>query len=143
MFNVPDDSAERAWRALRESHPRTWLTMVAYSNGAPSSFRLWRNALSWRTAPSKHRGCQKSIVEAASRYTPRSNPAIAQLTELFSPIGSADPNATIRSKFPVKKQGPPGPIKSLQEGPDRSWDAHLQMDLRGLCSAPNMQWRAL
>src|SRR5215468_8387512 len=77
----------------------------------------------------------KKALSKRHQGTPRGvTPQSPQLTELFSPITSADPNATIRSKFPVKKQGPPGPIKSLQEGPDRSWDAHLQMDLRGLCA---------
>src|SRR6516165_2894470 len=46
VFKVPHDSAERACRALRDSHHRTWFMMVAYSNGTPSGFRLRRSALS-------------------------------------------------------------------------------------------------
>ena len=43
----------------------------------------------------------------------------------------------------VKQQEPPGRIKSLQEGLDHSWDAYFRQTFAVLCSAPNMQWRAL
>src|SRR5215831_5742652 len=79
---VPSELAERSESPITAP----WFTMVAYSNGAPSSFRLWRIALSWRTAPSKHSGYQKSIVEAASRYTPRSTPAITATDGTLLPI---------------------------------------------------------
>src|SRR5215472_12486290 len=69
---VPSELAERFETPIN----RTWFMMVAYSNGAPSGFRLRGSALSWRTAPSKHRGYQKSVVEVASRYTAQSTPAI-------------------------------------------------------------------
>src|SRR5215831_14467588 len=59
---VPSELAERSE------------TPITAPGSDGSSIAMARRALSLRTAPSKHRGYQKSIVEAALRYTARSAP---------------------------------------------------------------------
>ena len=116
-----------------------------------------------RRSSSRHRGHPKKALSKRHQGTPRGEPRNRrrQLTELFPPISKVRPKCRSRSncqiltiepdlslrgrnrpKFHIKKQRPPGRIKSLQEGLDHSWDAQAvgQTFARSF-SAPKMQWR--
>ena len=167
VFSVPRDSVERACRPLQVSHHRTWSSidaLLATVCRAVSEHGERAIAARGAAVPRGTADTPKKALPKQHQGTPRGVPPQSpprRLTELFSPISKgaqiADPDAAhlarfgqlcptrlerraIAQKFHLKEQGPPGRIKSLQEGLDRSWDAHaIGQAFAVLCFAPNMQ----
>src|SRR5215813_7830805 len=87
------------------------------------------------------------IKEALSKLhegTPRGVPPQSpQLTELLSPISSADPGATIDQIPGKKSKGLRAASNPSKRGESIRGMLTLRQAFAVLCSTPNVQWRAL